>query len=290
MAENHFLQDEIDTLLQVINNKLSGGEKAPDAGEIKIQTLFKALENNNSEIIIRAIEVLGRLGDTIASDKIASFLNHEISQIRRVAKSSLALLKDERVIKYLLEDLKCDDKDFKRTTIYNLSNFDTPEVLEAFIKIVINGGYYLNLITERINHINRRKEVKEITSEFYDVYLIATNVTYLSDYEILKSELTKIIDRDGCEHEKFSSIKYPKKGEQQEIIPDIYFELLSQQSGVCGPGSLLFSDYPRIEKIRINKKACPVKITYQYSYEYVAGDYSGGNPPSRNEEYSVSYI
>jgi hypothetical protein len=253
-----------------------------------IDALFKALDESDLETQKDVIAVLGKLDNPTIKDKIFPLLHHADPGIQNAVKASLAELKDERIINWLIEDLEESDDGRRKKAFVGLAGFELNELNERLAKKTLLGGPDLLTIVREFNFLNHGKTSVSIVSEYLDVYLISTNYTYMSDYEIYKNTLTAIEFGDPKTIVPIDT-KHLTLGKEFQIIPGVGLELLSMASGVCGKGSSFFSDRPRIERVRINKTACPITAYYKYSYEYMTNDYSGA-PRPEYKEYSVQYV
>jgi hypothetical protein len=253
-----------------------------------IEALFKALDEPDPETQMEVIAELGKLAHPAIKDKLFPLLQHSDPGIRAEAKASLAKLKDERIVKWLLEDLDNRDDRERRKAIIALARFETNELNELLAKKALAGGPDLLTIVKNFNYINHDKVSVTINSDYFDIYLISTNYTYLSDYETYTNAVTAIEFGDPKTSVPADSMQLVM-GKEFQIIPGVGLELLGLASGVCGKGSRFFSDRPRIERVRIEKAACPITIHYEYSYEYVTDNYSGAPQPVY-KKYCVHYL
>ncbi len=138
----------------------------------RFQCLLDLLKDTDNQIRIYAVDCLGEIGDKTAITPLWNLYNEEkVNKIKSFIIKSLARLKDDKIMPYLIEDTKSKDSVIKYNAITGLSYINNDESIKLLIDLLKDGDRNLQIgIVTLLGRAKSKKAVPYLL-EFIDSYL-----------------------------------------------------------------------------------------------------------------------
>ncbi|MFH0925737.1 MAG: HEAT repeat domain-containing protein [bacterium] len=107
----------------------------------RFQGLLDLLKDTDNQIRVYAVDCLGEIGDKTAITPLWNLYNEEKGiRVKSFIIKSLAMLKDDKIMPYLMEDTKSKDSVIKYNAVTGLSYINNDESIKLLADLLKDGG------------------------------------------------------------------------------------------------------------------------------------------------------
>lgn len=288
LAQNtQVIQNDINNLIQKLDDKQQNEQKQAAIellhyGQVAVKPLIKALKSANPKVRFYAVQLLGRIGDTKATEAMMRVFNDNQEYVASQAAEALAYNKniEKQALPQLLKLLQNESTKLRFLTSITLSGTSSSEIYNI---ILADKSAF-----ETIMKISRKEE-DEKTRDLLLTFLanISANIdtnsaTYSKEKELIKKRLVEGLS-DKSPVVRSSAILnlvivYPRGSETTKYL----FEMANDKDNLVR-STVAFSlsgkiiDFSRKNELLLklfNDNDAQVKINAAFAFA-AAGDYRG---------------
>lgn len=191
-------------------------------GPIIVDELILLLNEDNLNLKLNLIELLGEIGDNRAVEYILPFLNDKNIFIRIASVRSLGGLDDEQIIEPLIFNLNDKSYMLRNAIVEVLGRFDNEKVNEALEKCLDDESYIVRE-TAKEAIVNMKTNISTQKSDSIELDLLEKELHWIDDKEnLLDDSEPVIIEKELVKERKDYSLKTCGKCGESKLKTEFY--------------------------------------------------------------------